>query len=110
MTMKVCSLRALFSDLIRVKRFSMEAKSPEPAHFSILKERVGSPRLKEPILGADLNIFSEIIGGSSSGSDSMDWFGESDVEVESLGGLVERIRLWLRKWVIMRSGNGHLGI
>lgn len=109
MTMKVCSLRALFSDLIRVKRDSMEAKSPESAHFSILKERVGSPRLKEPIFGADLNIFSEI-GGSSSGSDSMDWFGESDVEVESLGGLVERIRLWLRKWVVMRSGNGHLGI
>ena len=39
----------------------------------------------------------------------MDWFGERGMGVESLAGLVERIRLWLRKDLI-RIGNGHLGI
>lgn len=106
--MKVCSLTVLFSDLIRVRRFSIEAKSPSVAEASIAEERVESPSLKEPIFGADLNIFSEI-GASSSTSDSMDWFGESEIEVENLSGFLERIRLWLRKW-LMRIGNGHLGI
>lgn len=54
--MKVCSLTVLFSDLIRVKRFSTEAKSNLAAWDSIVEERVESPCVKEPILGADLNI------------------------------------------------------